>query len=561
MVFLADPQIIDPHTYPGRPWPLSSLTVAFTDKYLGRSYRILQRTLDPDTLLFLGDLFDGGREWGTHGTGFTASEERWKKYGQQYWLGEYERFGNMFFDPLQISGGQAVAKSRKIIATLPGNHDLGFGMGVQTPVRKRFHAFFGEGDRVDVIGNHTFVSLDTLSLSAMGQPNSKEAVWKPTMDFLDQVREGKARAVQHELLHGSHDKALDRKYTHAVTYPQDMTRAILVGDVEKAPGPELPTILLTHVPFFREPGTPCGPQRERHPPSGPNLRTDEPNAISVSGGFQYQNVLTREISTMIAEKIGSLVRVFSGDDHDYCELVHQDYVSAGAGIREVTVKSMSWAMGVRKPGFLLASLWNPIDENGLPLNDNEKTAEATVQTHLCLLPDQLGIFIRYLVCLGLTLAILVARALIMAQMKGQDASSPSSPSSPVLPSFEPSRTRATTYGGRPRAASTSANSPSSNSGNMLSSRSGNGRMRNVSPGDYAPPLNGHGPNAPLIEQAGYYSNRDDTDEWGYPTDKKALARMHRPRGFMARALRHLYGSLLWVACPVLLWYYWLMRNG
>src|ERR1700733_8612442 len=68
LVFLADPQLIDPHSYPGRPWPLDKFTMLHTDNYLKRSYISLQKKLHPDTIFFLGDLFDGGREWRTaHG--------------------------------------------------------------------------------------------------------------------------------------------------------------------------------------------------------------------------------------------------------------------------------------------------------------------------------------------------------------------------------------------------------------------------------------------------------------------------------------------------------------
>ena len=65
LILVADPQIVDPHTYTGRPWPLSAMTESHTDMYLYRSYKNLQSYLSPDTIFFLGDLFDGGREWAT----------------------------------------------------------------------------------------------------------------------------------------------------------------------------------------------------------------------------------------------------------------------------------------------------------------------------------------------------------------------------------------------------------------------------------------------------------------------------------------------------------------
>jgi hypothetical protein len=151
-----------------------------TDNYLKRSYISLQKKLHPDTVFFLGDLFDGGREWKTaHGNtedplwanGLRpASEEAYaktwrKKYGEDFWLREYNRFGSIFDKFWNIAGSDAGPwqRGRKLISSLPGNHDLGFGANIKIPIRNRFETYFGEGNRVDVIGNHTFVSVDSVS--------------------------------------------------------------------------------------------------------------------------------------------------------------------------------------------------------------------------------------------------------------------------------------------------------------------------------------------------------------------------------------------------------------
>lgn len=567
VVFIADPQLVDPHTYPGRPWPLSSLTIAFTDKYLKRSYRLIQNVLDPDTIFFLGDLFDGGREWATNQQGFETSEKQWKGYGEEYWLKEYNRFGKIFFESDQFYGGLPTGKDKKLIASLPGNHDLGFGTGIQKPVRERFRAYFGESDRVDVIGNHTFVSLDTVSLSAMGQPDSPDELWNSTLLFLDQAQDTKRRAVQQELKK-QQELLLHEKYEHAITY--DLAQQKPKAKLETKSKPELPTIVLTHVPLYRDPGTPCGPLRERSPPSAPNLEHDEPNAIRVAAGYQYQNVLTRDISKTIAEKVGNVGYVFSGDDHDYCEVVHRGYASAGAGIREITVKSMSWAMGVRKPGFLLMSLYNPIDSHGKSLYDivgGQHSGDATVQTHLCLLPDQLGIFIRYGLCALFSIAVVMMHSVVQAKKSGGDGQSESL--SPVLPTTEPTKRRNSNEKSRARAQSGSLSSlSSSEASSALFSRSINARTRSVSPavaGGYGLPFVPSRPNAPLIEQAGYFGKeRDDdpTDEWGNPYLKvKPKPKIRKPKGFAGRLLEHLGRNMAWVAGPVFLYYYWLLQHG
>ena len=383
--------------------------------------------LYPDTIFFLGDLFDGGREWATRTT--VSPEQQYRKYGDDFWLNEYRRFGNIFFrhwadGGLEPRPGQP---GRKLISSLPGNHDLGFARGVQGPVRDRFNAYFGDGNRIDVIANHTFVSIDSVSLSAVGQeaPEQVEDIWRPTTEFLENAKKQKKRLVQREL----------RKQQGLKPYPGFTHDAIVSGDLAKAEIPhsnddvtEFPTILLSHVPLFRAPGTPCGPQREHWPPTRPPagqppLEMDDRNAISVSGGYQYQNVLNKEITTDIANKIGDIQYAFSGDDHDYCEVLHRGYASGGGGIREITVKSTSWAMGVRHPGVVLVSLWNPVDEHGKPLNGG---ADKTIQTKLCLFPDQIGTFLRYGMLFGLTLLLLIGRAfavtvgIIKAPVKGAE---------------------------------------------------------------------------------------------------------------------------------------------
>ncbi|KAJ5334566.1 hypothetical protein N7452_006969 [Penicillium brevicompactum] len=419
IAFIADPQLVDPHTYPGRPWPLSTLTMRYTDQYMRRSFSLIQEHLEPDSVLFLGDLFDGGREWATATS--TSPEARWQGYKDSYWKKEFRRFTKIFLDPWEKANTAPVdGRGRRLIASLPGNHDLGFGNGVQEPVRDRFESFFGKTNQVNVIGNHTFVSVDSVSLSAMDQPDpltgssptSSDAgrairpIWKEADEFLDKMAIHKAKAENDEL-------RMLRNQSEGHMFQYRVVDAI-EPTIHYKPEPVsagFPTILLTHVPLHRNPGTPCGPLREHYPPSSPGeeLQNDEPNALKISGGYQYQNVLTQTVSTEVVSKAGpNVVQVYSGDDHDYCEVSHREF---NGSPNEITVKSISWAMGVRRPGFVLTSLWHPIDPTtGKALQEGVPT----IQNHLCLLPDQLGIFIYYLTILGLSTSILVLRSIYLA---------------------------------------------------------------------------------------------------------------------------------------------------
>lgn len=428
---MADPQLIDPHSYPGRPWPLNPLTVMVTDNYLRRSYNQLQQQLHPDTLFFLGDLFDGGREWKTaHGefkdyawAPHPKSEEKYlktwnRKYGEDFWLHEYKRFGDIFFKPWNAAGeapglGQ---RGRKLVASLPGNHDLGFGSDIKIPVRNRFEAYFGEGNRVDVIGNHTFVSVDTVSLSAASSEETRQhdlrGIYMPAQLFLKDVKWTKRKAVERELRF-QRGEIEEVRLGHKI---EDLDKADFGDRPNIDPGEgkaELPSILLTHVPLYRPPGTPCGPLRERWPPTKPPKGQTDPvvpddrNAISVSRGYQYQNVLSEDDSANLIKSVGNVVHVFSGDDHDYCQVTHD---KKQENVPEITVKSMSMAMGVPTPGFLMVSLHNPIDANGNPLAGDGKT---TFQTHLCLLPRSASIFAKYAAFVLISLALLTVRAFLV----------------------------------------------------------------------------------------------------------------------------------------------------
>ncbi|UKZ75355.1 hypothetical protein TrVFT333_003036 [Trichoderma virens FT-333] len=399
LVLIADPQILDPHTNPDWPSFVLATVVAVTDRYLKQGYNALLHQLHPDSLFFLGDMLEGGREWKTRQGHFVDPKWGWvktwhRKYGDDFWLKEYQRFGDIFFDNWNVAGSSPGPwqRGRKLVASLPGNHDLGFGAMVQVPVRDRYQAYFGDGNRVDVVGNHTIVSVDAVSLSA-GTSTQKDShdlssIYGPVHEFLDAGVKFK-----------HHVEELDK--ADLTRWPRD-------------PGPgaaDFPTLLLTHVPLYREPGTPCGPQREHWPQKKGSNEKDPSNAISVVAGYQYQNVLSEEDSVKLIKSVGNVVHAFSGDDHDYCELVHSD---AKENVREITVKTMSMSQGVPTPGFLMVSLYNPIDKDGKTLPG---MPQKTVQTHLCLLPNQLVKYMNYVAFCLFSLIILAVRAFFVPVLR------------------------------------------------------------------------------------------------------------------------------------------------
>ncbi|KAK5992540.1 Cell division control 1-like protein [Cladobotryum mycophilum] len=459
LVFVADPQIVDPHTYPGRPWPLSSLTPRL---------HCAAETSASGQPFFLGDLFDGGREWKTRngrfvdpkwGRGRSSTEKKWvrtwhRKYGEDFWLHEYQRFSDIFFSGWNAGGDAPGAwqRGRKLVASLPGNHDLGFGAMVQVPVRNRFSAYFGEGNRVDIVGNHTIVSVDAVSLSADSSDyrngHDLTPIYGPVTEFLDGVQATKRKLAQEEL-NAWYGLDHTQKLKHAV---EELDTAV-VKQSTRDPGPgaaDFPTLLLTHVPLYRPPGTPCGPKRERWPPTKPPkgqtspVVPDERNAISVVAGYQYQNVLNEDDSVKLIKSIGNVVHVFSGDDHDYCEVVHSP---SKQNVREITVKSISMAMGVSNPGFLMVSLYNPIDKHGKPLPGSP---QQTLQTHLCILPNQVHTYMRYITFGLLSLGLLALRAFLVPVLRLTPFALQREQSTSVLPIYkdkvEPPDSSSTRYG-------------------------------------------------------------------------------------------------------------------
>jgi hypothetical protein len=104
------------------------------------------------------------------------------------------------------------------------------------------------------------------------------------------------------------------------------------------------------------------------------------------GGFQYQNMLDLGLTTRILDLVWPVNAVFSGDDHDYCECLHE-VEGRRETFTEYTVKSFSWAMvfnplspppsafnsvlvltrfqGIKYPGYQLLSLH---DDGGAGLN-------------------------------------------------------------------------------------------------------------------------------------------------------------------------------------------------
>jgi hypothetical protein len=215
-------------------------------------------------------------------------------------------------------------------------------------------------------------------------------------------------------------------------------------------------------------------------------------------------------------------------------------------------------MGVRKPGFQLLSLWNPVDYSH---SSDISNSQNTLQTELCLLPDQLGIFIGYAKLLVLTFIIIICRAAYLAFNPSQ--SPLNSKLQPLLPT-----TRSATE--TEKCESSSSSSDDSNAGpsarSRLMVRPATDRPRSASPRTstgYGLPASNGATKAyktsavSRVIKSSLRKSLDADDEfslWGtLPAEGRRLKGITL---FWAESK----GSIIKVACIVLPWYAWLIWN-
>ncbi|KAF9469965.1 Metallo-dependent phosphatase-like protein [Collybia nuda] len=237
----------------------------------------------------------------------------------------YHRFRNIFSTRSQIP-----------VQFIPGNHDIGLQdlTSISGPARRRYKSHFGPLNSYLSISNHTIVFLDAPSL---------------VEEDFERVSNGRLYSEWHGTAGGS----------------VEFIKVVAKGKMED------PVILFSHIPLYRDAEN-CGPVREK-------------GTIRAGGGVGYQNMLGKDVTTFLLQTLRPSI-AFSGDDHDYC--VHYHPTAAHGGIypiREVSVKSMSISMGIRRPGFQLLSL-DPWDGR----SDRAQQRQADMP---CFLPDQLGIYL------------------------------------------------------------------------------------------------------------------------------------------------------------------------
>jgi len=158
VAFVADPQIVDGYSYPNRNWFFSWFTRVISDRYAARNFRLIHQKAKPDVVFFLGDLFDGGREW----------------TDDKVWYDELKRFKQIFPSSSKIPH----------YMSLPGNHDVGSVDTIVPAAFERFRKVFGDANQAISIGDYTIVTLDTNAL--MNQKVS--SIYQPVSEFYENLK-------------------------------------------------------------------------------------------------------------------------------------------------------------------------------------------------------------------------------------------------------------------------------------------------------------------------------------------------------------------------------------
>ncbi|KAG6886184.1 hypothetical protein C0993_000702 [Termitomyces sp. T159_Od127] len=137
ILLVADPQIIDHRSYPERGPFLTYLSRLVVDLNLRKAWWAAVRK-QPDVVIFLGDMMDGGR--------LDMTDDEYEGY--------YQRFKDIFRLPLGIP-----------TYFIPGNHDIGLRTSplFSPQAHSRYQSHFGPLNSRILVANHTLLLLDAPS--------------------------------------------------------------------------------------------------------------------------------------------------------------------------------------------------------------------------------------------------------------------------------------------------------------------------------------------------------------------------------------------------------------
>ncbi|GLJ11160.1 hypothetical protein SUGI_0144910 [Cryptomeria japonica] len=157
---ITDPQLTDYTSHGLTPGSFAVKAIQFfTDIYMRRSFRTSLLSFEPDEIIFLGDLFDGGPY---------LSDKEWKESA--------ERFEHVFD---QTQRGSKSRLTGIPVHYLSGNHDIGYAgfHSHKREVIERFEKVYGETNYRMKIGSVEFVIVNAQTLDGSMNENSTSSSW------------------------------------------------------------------------------------------------------------------------------------------------------------------------------------------------------------------------------------------------------------------------------------------------------------------------------------------------------------------------------------------------
>lgn len=148
---IADPQLMDRTSHGRTPKSLAlEIPQFYTDLFMRRSFLLSIRPLKPDTVLFLGDYFDGGP---------VLSDEEWQD--------SLNRFRHVF-------------DVNNPVHFIAGNHDVDYALSHphKLKVIERYERVFGKRNFVFKVGKVDFVSIDAQDLDGSMQDELTSGTWE-----------------------------------------------------------------------------------------------------------------------------------------------------------------------------------------------------------------------------------------------------------------------------------------------------------------------------------------------------------------------------------------------
>lgn len=427
VLVVADPQLLDMKSYSGRNWALRWLGVRISDAYARKAWTVVTRLsrgkggTGVDAVVWLGDLLDSGVDTVDQrecvrfpATGSLsplvladAPPSLPLSWSPCRYASLVHRFHLLFPLPRASTSSFSTLSSRAASSSslvppipsiiVPGNHDLGLhrsSTSLAAYGRERFREAFGptwglrewNGWEVAWIDSMALLEDEFWDTDGGGQYGDMKR-------WLEELGRGAFL-----LLYLAGPPLLGRPRFRVVGR---------LTDSHSPTGPvTAPRILLTHIPLYRPEGTSCGRSREHSRP------------IHQGAGRNYQNEVDSRASQYLLRTVRPSL-IYSGDDHDYCVVRHEGVSSPLDGVTpvtETTVKAFSMAMGVRRPGYHLLSLYGPLppagtasasaalaqaDADELELEDDPPVSFTYTQSN-CLLPDAIATYLHVYLPLALS---------------------------------------------------------------------------------------------------------------------------------------------------------------